>query len=740
MLLPHAHSRVFSVNSRTLHLAFGVADQDLLPGVRAPTLRLMDWKRLRRPLSVLLVGLAAFLVAGGVGRSAFFTTVEGKTWDWRVRGLSPETPRGPSLLVLIDEATLKWFKNTYQIRWPLPRDAYCPALAFFKHAGARSVVFDIQFAEADAEFDDALAQCLIDHGRAVLAWQCNGDEPGPLPWTVPFTGQLAAAPQTCNPVAPMPNLVRAVRLGGRVDLQPDADGVLREITPLVPVSGQAGIALPTLAVAALALDATPAVENGYLRVGKHALPLGPDGKLLVRWHPPGQETPEVSFKSVYAAGQLLADGKPPELDPKQFRDKVVVIAASAAATFEMRVTPAHEVDLGAHVHTAVIDALSTGAGAWRWPDAWNLLATALLALLVAALTVLPSRLWQQALGTFLAFAGWLAVVAWSYAQKAVWIPVVMPSLAIAVASSLGTALNYALEGRERAKIRHAFAHYLAPEYVEVLVRDPSRLRLGGDRRDITAFFSDIQGFTTISEKLDPAALVALLNECLSAMTEIILQEGGIIDKYIGDAIVAIFGAPLDQPDHAERAVRAALRCQERLVELRKSWAARGLPELRMRIGLNSGTAVVGNMGSQQRFDYTMMGDMVNLASRLESAASVYGLYILIGDETAKRVGDAAVIRELDLLRVKGKKLPVAVATPLAMRGDPGDARERVALAAAALAAYRRREFVEAKAGFSEIVRRWPDDGPSAVFLQRIDAFLLAPPADDWDAVHELTSK
>lgn len=700
----------------------------------------MDLKRLRRPLSVLLVGLAAFALAWGLSRTAFFTTVEGKTWDWRVRNLAPQTPPGPSLLVLIDEPTLKWFKETYQIRWPLPRDSYCAVLGFLKHAGAKAVVFDIQFAEPDAEFDDALAQCMADNGRAVLAWQCQGDAPGPLPWTLPFASPLAAPPQTCLPVPPMPQLVQAARLGGRVDLQPDADGVLREVTPLVPVAGEPGRAMPTLGVAALALDATPTVRDGQLHLGQHALPLSPDGKLLLRWRPPGQEVPQVSFKAVYAAGQLLADGQPPQLDPAQFRDKIVVIAASAAATFEMRVTPVNEVDLGAHVHTAVIDALSTGAGAARWPDAWNWLASALLALLVAALTVLPSRLWQQALGTLVVLVGWLSVVAWAFNHSALWIAVVMPAMAIAVASSLGTTLNYALEGRERAKIRHAFAHYLAPEYVEVLVKDPSRLRLGGERREITAFFSDIQGFTTISEKLDPAALVALLNECLSAMTEIILQEGGIIDKYIGDAIVAIFGAPLDQPDHAERAVRAALRCQDKLAELRQSWAARGLPELRMRIGLNSGTAVVGNMGSQQRFDYTMMGDMVNLASRLESAASVYGVYILIGEETARRVQDVALVRELDLLRVKGKKLPVGVATPLAMRAQPGDAAERVASAARALAAYRQREFAAAAQEFAAIRARWPDDGPSQVFLERIAAFEQHPPPPDWQGVHELTSK
>ena len=691
----------------------------------------MEWKRLRRPLSVLFVGLAAFVLAWSLGGTAFFTTVEGKTWDWRVRALTPKLAAGPSVLVLIDEPTLKWFKDAYQIRWPLPRDAYCPVLAFLKQAGAKAVVFDLQFSEPDAEFDDAFAQCIADNGKVVLAWQCGGDVPGPLPWSVTPSAAVQAPAEPCQPIAPVPALAHAARAGGRVDMTPDPDGVLRQLTPVTPWATDP-TRQATTALALAALDATPTVLTTQA--------LSPDGRLLIRWRAPDQPPPQVSFKAVYAAGMLQADGKPPQLDPAQFRDKIVIIAASAAATFEMRVTPVREADIGAHVHAAVIDALATGTGAWRWPEMWNLLATLALALLAAALTVLPAKLWQQALGTLATLAGWLAFVAWTFAHSATWIAVVMPVLAIAVASSAGTALNYALEGRKRAQIRHAFAHYLAPAYIEELVKDPGKLRLGGERREITAFFSDVQGFTTISEKLDPATLVVLLNECLGAMTEIIIQEGGIIDKYIGDAIVAIFGAPLDQPDHAARAVRAALRCQQKLAELRVNWAARGLPELRARIGLNSGTAVVGNMGSQQRFDYTMMGDMVNLASRLESAASVYGLYILIGEETQKRAGGAALMRELDLLRVKGKKLPVVVATPLAMRDNPGAFAELVAASDRALAAYRSRDFATARAEFTAILARWPDDGPAQVFLQRIAAFERTPPPADWDAVHELTSK
>lgn len=699
----------------------------------------------RRLLSLLAVAAAAWTAAFALSGTAFVDTMERKTWDWRVRHLHVETPPGPSVLVLIDEATLRWFKDQYQLRWPLPRDSYCNVVQFLHHAGARAVVFDIQFAEPDVEFDDALAECLKENPPVVLAWQCQGEVAGDPPWTLSNLGQVLAAPESCRPVPPMPRLAAAVQNGGRVDESPDPDGVLRTVTPLTPVLGHADRLMATLGVAALALEHTPVVVDNVLQVGDVRLPLLPDGKLLVRWQSPDRAVPRVSFKSVFAAGQLLADGQPPQLDTAQFKDKVVVVAASAAATFELRVTPAHEADLGAHVHASVIDALSTGAGAWRWPPLWILLASVILALLTAGVTVLPTRLWLQLGGSAAILCLWLLLCAWQFTSRAVWVDVVMPALTILVASALGTVLNYAVEGRARARIRHAFTHYLAPEYVEVLVQDPSRLRLGGERREITAFFSDIQGFTTISEKLDPAALVALLNECLSAMTEIILSEGGIIDKYIGDAIVAIFGAPLDQPDHAERAMRASLRCQAKLVELRQSWAARGLPELRMRIGLNSGTAVVGNMGSQQRFDYTMMGDMVNLASRLESAASVYALYILVGEETIRRAGDKVLVRELDRLRVKGKKLPVVVGSPLAMTAEAtADQRDLHQAFAAALESHRACDFTSAIERFQAILVRWPNDGPSAVMLARAQAFAIHPPqrseGEAWDGVHILESK
>ena len=263
------------------------------------------------------------------------------------------------------------------------------------------------------------------------------------------------------------------------------------------------------------------------------------------------------------------------------------------------------------------------------------------------------------------------------------------------------------------------------------------LDLGGERREISAFFSDVAGFTSVSEKLSPEALVELLNAYLSEMTDIILETGGTLDKYEGDAIIAFWNAPLDQPDHALRACRAALRCQKRLAELRPEFARRFGSEVFARVGIHSGPAVVGNMGSQKRFDYTAMGDTMNLASRLEGACKQYKVFLLVGEETWESVKDVVLAREIDMIRVVGKARPVRVFEPVAERAAAtAEEIEKVALFERGLEAYRARDWDGAETAF----RRLPADPPAGIYLARLAAFRQSPPPAGWDGVFELKVK
>ena len=273
--------------------------------------------------------------------------------------------------------------------------------------------------------------------------------------------------------------------------------------------------------------------------------------------------------------------------------------------------------------------------------------------------------------------------------------------------------------------------------IEKIVEEPSRLRLGGESREITSFFSDLAGFTSISETMTPEELVSFLNELLTEITDIILEEGGTLDKYEGDAIIAFWNAPLEQPDHALRAGRAALRAQRRLEELRPALKEKYGKDVFMRIGLNSGPAVVGNMGSRRRFDYTVIGDTVNLASRLEGACKIYRVPILIGESTAILVRQELLLREVDVVRVVGKTTPVRIYEIIAEKekATPQE-EERVRLFEEALRFYREKAWSEAKIRF-ELLR---DDSLARLYVHRCQEFIEHPPPPDYDGVFVLESK
>jgi adenylate cyclase len=295
------------------------------------------------------------------------------------------------------------------------------------------------------------------------------------------------------------------------------------------------------------------------------------------------------------------------------------------------------------------------------------------------------------------------------------------------------AMNYWAEGRQKAFIKQAFRHYLSGEVIEKIIRDPKHLQLGGEKRELTIMFTDLAGFSTFSERLGPVELTALLNDYLSEMTDIILEEGGTLDKYEGDAIIAFWNAPLEQPDHAVRACRAALRCQRRLAELREAYQQRTGAALRMRVGLNTGEVVVGNMGSRTRFNYTILGDAANLASRLEGANKAFGTETMVSETTWRLVSAEFCGRKLADLRVVGKKTAVAVheLTGFAADAVPGgwDVFD------AGLARFREGNFAAARDVFEQL----PDDPAARSYVRRCAELCAHPPAS-WDGVWGLTEK
>jgi len=277
-------------------------------------------------------------------------------------------------------------------------------------------------------------------------------------------------------------------------------------------------------------------------------------------------------------------------------------------------------------------------------------------------------------------------------------------------------VGYLSIDREKARLRRTFRYYVGDSVMTEMLEHPDLLRLGGEKRDCTVLFSDIRGFTAISESMAPEALVRFINGYLSPMTRIVFEEGGTLDKYIGDALMAFWGAPLPQEDHALHACRTALRFLEALAQLRPQWQAEGLPDIQIGVGINSGAMAVGNMGSDLRFDYTVMGDAVNLASRLEGANKLFHTQVLVSEETWRRVQSRAMGRRLGSIRVRGRSETVRVWELLALRVPTEAERSVIARFEAAVDALAARRGEEAEAGFRAVLEVWPDDPPTQRYL------------------------
>jgi adenylate cyclase len=316
-----------------------------------------------------------------------------------------------------------------------------------------------------------------------------------------------------------------------------------------------------------------------------------------------------------------------------------------------------------------------------------------------------------------------------------WLPLMFVEMALVVTLVGAGLVNYATEGRQKRYIKGAFRQYLSPAVIEQLIAHPERLKLGGERRELSIFFSDLQGFTGISEGLSPEDLTALLNEYLSAMTDIIQDEGGTVDKYEGDAIIAFWNAPLDQEDHGVRAVRSALRCQSVLAQMRPSVRQRIGKDLYMRIGLNTGPAVVGNMGSHTRFDYTMLGDSVNLAARLEGINKQFKTYTMISQSTLDHMGDAFPVRELSRVAVVGRREPVTVYEPM-LEEDYRRSEAILPVFSKGLEAFYAGDFAVAEKHFDAIAER---DPAASCYVEKCRE-LLADPPSEWEGVWVMTSK
>ena len=651
------------------------------------------------------VAAAAIAIGSAAAFMPALQRVEWTLYDLFSRRIADRIDEpAPSLVVVaIDEPSF----GQIGMPWPWPRSLHAALIEQLAAGGARTIALDILFdvPGANPQDDEALAEAMRRAGNVVLATdQASIEDRG------------YSLTQWTDPIAVLAK--EAVSLGA-VRIPYDPDAVLRR--------------------AALTVDGRPSL----------ALAIASREKALVS--PPRQERsrlfafngrPRQGIRTVSYYQALDRDGS---LPAGIFEGMHVLVGRSLAATSideqaDHFTTPVGVRMAGVEIHATIVDALLRGRfvadpfGRWAALAALCFGIGALFAAAAFRLGPIAAPVLAAAIAALVAGAGYLSLTA------LIRLPVVAPVVVVATVYVLTAAYRFGLVTKERRLIKRAFQHYVAPAIVDQMLNDPSKLKLGGEEYEVTVLFSDLEGFTTLSEHLSPPQLTAHLGGYFKEMLDVLLAERGTLDKLIGDAIMVYFGAPIRDRSHAEQACRAALAMQARMNQLNARWAAQGLPALRTRIGVNSGRAVAGNMGTDTIFNYTILGDCVNLASRLEGVNKEYDTLILVGEDSWARVAGAFEGRELDWIRVKGKARPVAIYELAGLAGtlDPRR-REVFSRFAEALALYRAGRWMDAGSRFERVLEIDPADGPSRTLLARCTAYAASPP-DGWEGVHVMKTK
>jgi len=704
---------------------------------------------------------------------------------FRIRGALPPDPE--TVVVLVDEDSIKRLG-----RWPLSRRLYGKAVERLDHAGARVIAFDLLFAEPEQpvpaalrevaraaadrlhEADDAplrstLARLAEDEPDRDFAASLRASGKVLLPFAFSsFTGPAEDTPllakqvyvqleqsaneplfplQPTKALPPVAMLAEAAAGLGHVSIAFDLDGAPRFDYLALPFGGDFVASLPVRAAAAY--RGVPWSEVGLalgdgVRLDDALVPTDPAMALVINYRGPRGTIPTYSFAD-------LMEGK---LDPRLFKDRIVLIGASFTGISDAYLGPFGSTPVpGTERLANIIDTILAGDFIRENPPPWPSIVIGLIAVLAVAAGVtaaLSPTWWAAASGGVVSILGWIDGAQIAF-QHGLWLPLVNPVIALAVATAGVLLFRYGFVDRERRLIQGAFRHYLAPDLVNALAAHPERLQLGGETRMLSIMFSDIRGFTSISEtfKSNPQGLSRLINRgFLSPMTKLIMERHGTIDKYMGDCIMAFWNAPLDDPGHADDSCGSALAMLAALDRLNRELEAEAVAENRVfhpiyiGIGINTGECVVGNMGSDERFAYTAMGDAVNLAARLEGQSKTYGLSIILGEATREAAPSWAAL-ELDLIAVKGKEEAVRVYTLL---GDAACAQspEFRALAAsheAMLAGYRAQDWAVARAALSACRGRDPRlEALYDLYDERLAYFAANPPDADWDGVFVALTK
>jgi len=705
-----------------------------------------------------LIFFGAILIAIMLSNLVILQTLELKSLDWRfeLRGPRPVDDL-PIVILAIDDQS----DESTPSRWPWPRSYFAHVIENLEQAGVAAIVIDVIFDQPDRtgpEQDDIFAQTLAKYDNIVLT--------GKLLRTYSHYSFETLIP-------PYEKFIETHTVWGLAALEADLDGFYRHYPVIQNYNDSLylSLAAQVLRIYEARGDSTyhyDMDQEAYV-LGKHHIPKYDWLGMLINYRGPAGTYKYYPFDNVLddSTFDLREDfdmdvfddpgdsalGISPGLKYSgELEGKIILIGSTIQELHDNFPTPFLEYRNakgeivkaempGVEIHANALATILTDQYLETVPLTWVYALLVLLGFLI----FLFSRYTPTVISAFLLLVlivGYTVLVLVGFVQYRQVFPLILPVSAMVLSFIGFTIYNFVLTQKEKRMLRGAFAHYVPDSVIHEIMSDPQKLALGGEERVVSILFSDVAGFTTISEQLTPHELVTLLNEYLTEMTDIILANKGTIDKFEGDAIMAEFGAPIAFPDHAQKACYAALEMQRKLKKLRLKWKEEGKPQLHARVGINTGEVIIGNMGSRDMFDYTAMGDHVNLGARLESANKFYGTQIMISEFTYRIVKDDFIARPLDLIRVKGKTKPIEVFELIATKETKFTDQfvEFLDFYRKGVIAYRKRKWLQAIDIFDYCLKLNPEDKPTKLYRERCVDFRLNPPPPDWDGVITMKEK
>ena len=667
------------------------------------------------------------LLLSSLAFTPLFSNFELKAYDLLSRMLNPDRGAQEIVIVQVDQSSLDSLASE-GVTWPWPRQIYAPLLERLSLADA--VFVDIIFSEPSSygnEDDNILAAAIKNGGNVFLpvfttANKRKLDKAGQA-----FLARVAVK-QTADVLEPLPYVITpiaplalAAHSGGNVMIKPDKDGVYRRMPLLFQA---AGYTIRNFVLGHLLEKQIVSVAQGHLMRGGSPLPLDQDG-LLIRF--PNGTKPYETVSAI----DLISEAGSMRYPASYFKGKKVFLGLTAAGLYDLKPTAVSAVSSGVFIHAATLDTLLHEGYVKPIPNVAIVMLMVVIAASVCGFVMTHTSMFSNLLVLFAIALTVLGGPAFLFTQG--WYVALIPLVAAMLVSFAAASIySYATEGRERRFIRRVFSQYMDETVVKHLLNHPDLIKPGGHRSRVTVFFADIAGFTTIAEQFQPEETALILHNVLNAVSEEVIKNHGVIDKYIGDCVMAFWGAPLESVKAASDACNAALASLEALERVNADFTARGLGTISMRIGLHTGNAVVGNLGSDRLFDYTVVGDTVNLASRLESANKFFSTRIILSEETMKEAGTEFIIRELGLITVKGKTESVRIYELLSRLDSTSESLQSwVGGYTRAMELFHRREWSMAKELFESVLRVEPQDGPSIYYRNWCDQCLADSPLTDY---------